>query len=71
MQQALVTTGHYEQPDRIILDEPLPAEITRLKVIIEPLPTVTPRRKVGALKGLIKVLPGFDDPIEDFQEYME
>lgn len=70
MQHALVTTGRYEQANRIILDESLPADMTRLKVIIEPLPLFTPSRKAGALKGLIEVLPGFDEPLDDFEEYL-
>lgn len=27
-------------------------------------------RKPGFAKGLIKILPGFDDPIEGMEEYM-
>ena len=28
------------------------------------------KRKFGILKGKIKMLSGFDDPLEDFKEYM-
>ena len=26
--------------------------------------------KAGCMKGTFKMLPGFDDPLEDFKEYM-
>ena len=28
------------------------------------------KRKFGILKGKIIMLPGFDDPLDDFKEYM-
>jgi hypothetical protein len=28
-------------------------------------------RQLGLAKGLIEMKPGFDDPLEDFKEYME
>ena len=70
MQHAIVTTGRFERPNRIILSEALPNTFALIRVIIEPLPITTNRRKAGALKGLIDVLPGFDEPLDDFKEYM-
>lgn len=70
MQHALVTTGRVDRPNRIILDEPLPQEISLIKIIIEPLTRPRQPRKAGALKGMIELLPGFDEPLDDFQEYM-
>jgi hypothetical protein len=31
-----------------------------------------PRRrpKAGSMPGMFKIMPGFDDPLEDFEEYM-
>jgi prevent-host-death family protein len=29
-----------------------------------------PERKIGTAKGLIKISPDFDEPLEDFKEYM-
>ena len=70
MQHAIVTTGRFERPNRIILNESLPDLMATVRVIIEPLFASPIRRKAGALKGLIDVLPGFDEPLEDFEEYM-
>lgn len=28
------------------------------------------KRQFGCAKGKIKILPGFDDPLEDFKDYM-
>ncbi|MCB0518610.1 MAG: DUF2281 domain-containing protein [Lewinellaceae bacterium] len=28
------------------------------------------KRKFGCAKGKIKILPGFDEPLEDFKDYM-
>ena len=68
MQHAIVTTGHFEKPNTIILDEQLTEELYAIKVIIEPLAHKPNQRKAGALKGLIELLPGFDEPLEDFKE---
>ncbi len=70
MQHAIVTTGRFERPNRIILDESLSDILEAVRVIIEPVSLASIRRKAGALKGLIDVLPGFDDPLDDFEEYM-
>ena len=70
MQHAMITTGRFERPNRIILNEPLPDFMDVVRVIIEPVSLTFLRRKAGALKGLIDVLPGFDEPLEDFEEYM-
>lgn len=55
----------------------LPAE-TKLQVVayVEKLvaPTIpqTPEKKAkfGSAKGLFTIKPGFDDPLEDFKDYM-
>lgn len=70
MQHAIVTTGRFECPNRIILSEALPNTLALIRVIIEPLTQPVIRRKAGVLKGLIEVLPGFDEPLDDFKEYM-
>jgi hypothetical protein len=31
----------------------------------------TKRRQVGSAKGMITMAPDFDEPLEEFQEYME
>jgi hypothetical protein len=70
MRHAIVMTGRFESLDRIILDEQLPETFSKIRVTIESLTMPPKRRKAGALKGLIQVTPDFDDPLEDFQEYM-
>jgi len=41
-------------------------------VRLEVLPEARHKRKLGALKGLIVHMDdGFDDPLEDFQDYMQ
>ena len=40
---------------------------------VQLVPRVAKRRKrqFGSAKGLISMAPGFDEPLEDFKEYME
>ena len=41
-------------------------------VRLEPLPGVRRQRKIGNAKGLIQYMADdFDEPLEDFKEYME
>lgn len=59
---------------------PLPAELRHGKVRVEAkLEPVEPQlppfagslKGFGALKGKIRMAPDFDEPLEDFKEYME
>ncbi|MDT4952630.1 MAG: hypothetical protein QOJ02_768 [Acidobacteriota bacterium] len=36
-----------------------------------PIPAVKPRRQSGSAKGLITMSDNFDEPLEDFAEYMQ
>jgi antitoxin (DNA-binding transcriptional repressor) of toxin-antitoxin stability system len=38
---------------------------------IVPVPKSTRRRKAGSAKGLISIADDFDEPLEEFQEYMQ
>ncbi len=40
-------------------------------VRLVPSPSPKRKRQFGSAKGLIEMMPGFDDPLEDFKEYME
>ena len=40
-------------------------------VKIVPLKNSKQKRKIGFAKGKIKIAPDFDEPLEDFKEYME
>lgn len=35
-----------------------------------PFYTLKPKRKLGTAKGKIKMAPDFDEPLEDFKDYM-
>jgi hypothetical protein len=67
----------------IILDEPFSTQLqpgTRLKVIVETeddTVAVTPESanlngpKAGSAKGKVMIAPNFDEPLEEFSEYMK
>ena len=66
----------------IILDEPFSTQLqpgTRLKVIVETdgntsaLTPASPRLngpKAGSAKGKVTIAPDFDEPLEEFSEYI-
>jgi hypothetical protein len=66
------------QPDGT-LHVPVPEELrhTKIKLVatLEALPatdeSTVSYKGFGALKGKISMSPDFDEPLEDFQEYME
>jgi Protein of unknown function (DUF2281) len=53
----------------MLLDDLVKQELS----IVRPSPNpkqITKCRQVGSAKGLITIAPDFDDPLEDFREYM-
>ncbi|MBF0235472.1 MAG: DUF2281 domain-containing protein [Desulfamplus sp.] len=56
-----------------ILDEDLPDMGDSFEIIIikKKQKKTKPRRKAGTLKGKIHMSDDFDEPLEDFKEYME
>ena len=42
----------------------------RTSIKLTPTTTAKPRPKFGSAKGLIKINDDFDEPLEDFKEYM-
>jgi hypothetical protein len=54
---------------------PLPPELRRTPVKItatlEPAPAAAASPRFGCLAGKIQLAPDFDEPLEDFKEYME
>jgi prevent-host-death family protein len=40
-------------------------------VKLVPLPGAKVKRRVGGAKGKVRILPGFDEPLEDFSEYVK
>jgi Protein of unknown function (DUF2281) len=73
MQHAIITKGRLQSPRSIILDENIPYTGDSFEVIIINNTVVKERlsRKVGTLKGKIHIKDDFDEPLEDFREYME
>ncbi len=73
MQHAIITRGRLQSPRSIILDENIPYTGDSFEVIIINNTVVKERlsRKVGTLKGKIHIKDDFDEPLEDFREYME
>jgi Protein of unknown function (DUF2281) len=57
----------------ITLDQPLPAEMEgkQIQVIVQEILVVPrKRRQAGSAEGQIWMAPDFDEPLEDFREYM-
>jgi hypothetical protein len=52
---------------------PLPVELrhTTVKVTATLEPVSSARPRFGCLAGKIELAPDFDEPLEDFKEYME
>jgi hypothetical protein len=73
MQHAIITKGRLQSPRSIILDENIPYTGDSFEIIIINNTAVKERlpRKVGTLKGKIHIKDDFDEPLEDFREYME
>ena len=58
---------------RLELDQPLPTELEgkQVQIRIQTLKHTPKRqRKAGSARGLIKIAPDFDAPLEDFADYM-
>jgi len=71
MESAIITKGHFDSARRIILEEDIPYQKNSFEVILRVLPSKSPIRKEGTLKGLFHLTDTFDEPIEDFKEYMK
>jgi hypothetical protein len=73
MEQAIITKGRLESSRTIILDEDMPYMGDSFQVIIIKKADIKkrPARKAGTLKGMIHMRDDFDEPLEEFKEYME
>jgi hypothetical protein len=40
------------------------------KAVKDKMTTSTPKPKFGSAKGMFKINPDFDEPLEDFKDYM-
>ena len=76
MLTAIETTATINANHQIVLDENLPSNApSRVRVIVlfdevAKNGDSRKRRKAGSAEGLIKMSPDFDEPLEDFEEYM-
>ncbi len=73
MENTIITRGRFESPARIILEEdiPVPYPGDSVEIIIKIAAKKKPARKAGTLKGMIHIKDDFDEPLDDFKEYME
>lgn len=70
MNTAYVVKGRIINSTHIELSESIPLTDTEVTVIIETGGKKSKKRIPGLLKGKIRMKPDFDDPIDDFREYM-
>jgi hypothetical protein len=72
MEKAIVTKGHLISTRNIELEEDIPFNDETYEIILKPISQKSNnKRKAGTLKGLIHIKDDFDEPLEDFQEYMK
>ena len=71
MDTAYVVKGHIINHTTIQLSESIPIEDKEVTVIIETIKKTAKKRIPGLLKGKIWMSQDFDEPLEDFKEYME
>ena len=71
METAYIVKGHIINHTTIQLSESIPIENNEVTVIIETVKKTAKNRTPGLLKGKMWMSPDFDEPLEDFKEYME
>ena len=72
MNSAYVTTGIFINNNTLILDENFNISNKKVRIVIEPvIEENNKKRKFGCLKGKIIIKDDFDEPLEEFKEYME
>jgi hypothetical protein len=71
MENAIITRGRFTSPGSIILEEDIPYQGELFEIIIKPIKKERSIRKAGTLKGKIHINDNFDEPLDDFKEYME
>ncbi len=67
--QSIITNGHLLDSHTIKLDESIPLLTGSIKVVIEIPDQYLTELKYGMAKGSVEIMPGFDDPLEELQEY--
>jgi hypothetical protein len=72
MPQVLTGNAYFKRPNIIILDNPIELDFTRANVIIEPFENNNNKHRIlGLFEGQIEISDDFDEPLEEFKEYME
>lgn len=69
----MVTLKGISKNGQIILEKPLPSDLEgkQLEIlIIEEKSKTKKRRQSGSAKGQILMSPDFDEPLEDFEDYI-
>ncbi|MGK7946575.1 MAG: DUF2281 domain-containing protein [Microcystaceae cyanobacterium] len=68
----IVLTGTCKN-GKIQLSQTLPPdwEGKQIRLVVEEVTSSSKRRQCGSAKGQIWMSPDFDEPLEDFREYME
>ena len=69
----MVTLKGISKNGQIILEKPLPSDLEgkQLEIlIIEEKSKTKKRRQSGSAKGQIWMSPDFDEPLEDFEDYI-
>ena len=71
METAYIVKGRIIGHTRIELSESIPFNDEEVTVIIESNKKPGKKRIPGLLKGKMRMMPDFNEPLEDFREYME
>jgi hypothetical protein len=72
MNTAYVVRGRLKEHKLIELEESLPFENGIITVMVSKQGgNISRKRFAGKWKGQIELAPDFDEPLEDFREYME
>ena len=68
----MVTLKGTSKNGQIILEKPLPPDLEgkQLEILIIEEKPKKKRRQSGSAKGQILMSPDFDEPLEDFEDYM-
>lgn len=56
---------------RLLLPPELRHAPVKVTATLEPVPVSEPRPSFGCLAGRIQLAPDFDEPLDDFSEFME
>jgi hypothetical protein len=73
MHQAYVVEGEFIDNQTLHISEPIITKKKKVKLIIEELNNnnIEKKRKFGCAKGWFTIKSNFNNPIEDFKEYMK